>query len=135
MTDRRKPTNRRSGEERRLHERLQAGPEIRLLRSGENGHEREPLNAVLYDVSLDGIRILLDLPLSIGETLLIQVHHSGEHLFNSTVKVMWQELTVLGQYTTGCEMCVCLTPKQLRTLKSYLDQNPGPVAMAHHQQP
>ncbi|QDT93903.1 PilZ domain-containing protein [Gimesia algae] len=131
MTDRRKSTNRRSGEERRLHQRLQAGPEIRLLRSGENGGS-EPLNAVLYDVSLDGIRILLDLPLSIGETLLIQVHHSGEHLFNSTVKVMWQKLTVLGQYTTGCEMCVSLTAKQSRTLKSYLEHNPGPLAATLH---
>jgi hypothetical protein len=132
MTDRRKSNNRRSGEERRLHQRLQAGPEIRLLRSGENGSS-EPLNAVLYDVSLDGIRMLLDLPLSIGETLLIQVHHSGEHLFNSTVKVMWQERTVLGQYTTGCEMCVTLTPKQAKTLNSYLKRNPGPVAAALHQ--
>jgi len=111
---------------------MQADPEIRLLRSGEKG-SNEPLNAVLYDVSLDGIRILLDLPLSVGETLLIQVHDSGEHLFNSTVKVMWQELTVLGQYTTGCEMCVSLTPKQARTLHSYLEKNPGPIATALHQ--
>ena len=120
MTDSRKSTSRRSGDERREYQRIKATTEVSLLRSG-NGSSREPLNGMLYDVSLNGIRILVDIPLAIGESLLVEVHHAGEHLFNSTAKVIWQEQDSSGKFTTGCELCVLLTHKQEKTLKTFLD--------------
>lgn len=121
MTDRRSSTGRRSGNERRQFQRLKATTEVSLLRSGSSS-SREPLNGILHDISSEGIRILLEIPLSIGESLLVQVHNAGEHLFNTTAKVVWQGQEPTGKYTTGCELCVQLTQKQEKTLKAFLDR-------------
>lgn len=120
MTDRRRSTSRRSGNERRQFQRRKATTEVSLLRSGSSSN-REPLSGLLYDISSDGIRILLEIPLSIGESLLVQVHNAGEHLFNTTAKVIWQEQEPTGKYTTGCELCVQLTQKQEKNLKAFLE--------------
>lgn len=128
MIDRRESDDRRTGNERRHYERLEAGIEVRLLRSGSNsGHE--PLEGTLCDVSVDGIRIQLDIPLAVEETLLVQVHSAGEHLFNSTAKVVWQNQNAAGKYITGCELCVFLTNKQFKTLKNFLGGQVSPVAI------
>jgi|GEM_PF-1650248 len=119
MIDRRKSENRRSGSERRNYERLEAGIEVRLLRSGSNA-DNKLLDGTLCDVSVDGIRVLLDVPLAINEALLVQVHNAGEHVFNSTAKVVWQNQDHAGNYVTGCELCVFLTNKQFKTLKDFL---------------
>lgn len=119
MIDRRKSENRRSGNERRNYERLEAGIEVRLLRSGSNA-DNKLLDGTLCDVSIDGIRVLLDVPLAINEALLVQVHNAGEHVFNSTAKVVWQNQDHAGNYVTGCELCVFLTNKQFKTLKDFL---------------
>lgn len=121
MTDRRSSTGRRSGNERRQYQRIKATTEVSLLRSGSTSG-REPLNGILHDVSLDGIRILIDIPLSIGESLLVQVHNAGEHLFNTTAKVVWQEQEPTGKFTTGCELCVQLTQKQEKNLNAFVDR-------------
>ncbi|QDV53469.1 PilZ domain-containing protein [Gimesia fumaroli] len=121
MTDRRKSTSRRSGNERRQYQRTKFETEVSLLRSGSSSGQG-PINGTLYDVSSNGIRIRLDLPLSIGESLLVQVHNSGKHLFNSTAKVVWQEQDQTGKYSTGCELCVLLTEKQEKTLSEFIEQ-------------
>lgn len=129
MIDRRNSNNRRSGNDRRHYERLEAGIEVRLLRSGsDSGHE--PLEGTVCDVSVDGIRMLLDIPLTIEETLLVQVHSAGEHLFNSTAKVVWQNQDPAGKYMTGCELCVFLTNKQFKTLRDFLDSQAHSVPMS-----
>ena len=129
MIDRRNSNNRRSGNDRRNYERLEAGIEVRLLRSGsDSGHE--PLEGTVCDVSVDGIRMLLDIPLTIEETLLVQVHSAGEHLFNSTAKVVWQNQDPAGKYMTGCELCVFLTNKQFKTLRDFLDSQAHSVPMS-----
>lgn len=115
MNDRRQSTNRRSGNERRQYGRVKATTEVNLMRSG-NVSGNEPIKGTLYDVSLDGIRVLLDTPLTIGESLLVEVQNAGKHLFNSTAKVIWQKQEETGKYATGCELCVLLTQKQERTL-------------------
>ena len=120
MTDRRNPRGRRSGNERRGYQRIKVTTEVSLLRSG-NASGREPLNGILYDVSPNGIRILIDTPLSVGESLLVEVHNNDEHLLNSTTKVIWQEQESSGKYSTGCELCVLLTEKQEKTLKEILN--------------
>lgn len=120
MNDRRLSTNRRTGNERRQYGRIKATTEVNLMRSG-NGSGNEPLKGTLYDVSLDGIRVLLDIPLSIGESLLVEVHNAGKHLFNSTAKVIWQKQEETGKYATGCELCVLLTQKQEKTLNEISD--------------
>lgn len=120
MNDRRLSTNRRTGNERRQYGRIKAITEVNLMRSG-NGSGNEPLKGTLYDVSLDGIRVLLDIPLSIGESLLVEVHNAGKHLFNSTAKVIWQKQEETGKYATGCELCVLLTQKQEKTLNEISD--------------
>ncbi|QDT30126.1 PilZ domain-containing protein [Gimesia panareensis] len=131
MIDRRKSNNRRSGDERRNFERLEAGIEVRLLRSGSNsGHE--PLEGTVCDVSVDGIRMLVDIPLTIEESLLVQVHSAGEHLFNSTAKVVWQNQNPSGKYVTGCELCVFLTNKQFKTLRDFLDSQAQSVSLSHN---
>ncbi|WP_339732446.1 PilZ domain-containing protein [uncultured Gimesia sp.] len=121
MTDRRNSTSRRSGNERRQYQRIKVETEVSLLRSGSSTGQA-PINGTLYDVSSNGIRIRLDLPLSIGESLLVQVHNSGKHLFNSTAKVVWQEQEQSGKYSTGCELCVLLTEKQEKTLNEFVDR-------------
>tara|TARA_R110002095_G_scaffold195914_4_gene174654 strand:- start:1541 stop:1936 length:396 start_codon:yes stop_codon:yes gene_type:complete len=121
MTDRRRSTSRRSGDERREYKRTKATTEISLLRSGSVS-SREPLNGMLSDVSLNGIRILVDIPLAVGESLLVEVHDAGKHLFNSTAKVIWHQQEPSGKYTTGCELCVLLTQKQEKTLNAFLDR-------------
>jgi len=121
MTDRRKPKGRRSGNERREYQRIKVTTEVSLLRSGSTSG-REPLNGILYDVSPNGIRMLIDIPLSVGESLLVEVHDNGEHLFNSTTKVIWQEQESSGKYSTGCELCVLLTKKQEKTLNEILNR-------------
>lgn len=120
MNDRRLSTNRRTGNERRQYGRIKATTEVNLMRSG-NGSGNEPLKGTLYDVSLDGIRVLLDIPLSIGESLLVEVHNAGKHLFNSTAKVIWQKQEETGKYATGCELGVLLTQKQEKTLNEISD--------------
>ncbi|MCA9015488.1 MAG: PilZ domain-containing protein [Planctomycetaceae bacterium] len=119
MTDRRQSTSRRSGNERRQYQRMKVETEVSLLRSGSSSGQA-PINGTLYDVSSNGIRIYLDLPLLIGESLLVQVHNAGKHLFNSTAKVIWQELDHTGKYSTGCELCVLLTEKQEKTLNEFV---------------
>mgnify|MGYP003630052433 CR=1 FL=1 len=121
MTDRRRSTSRRSGDERRDYQRIKATTEVSLLQSGSDS-SREPLNGMLSDVSSNGIRILVDIPLVIGESLLVEVHNAGKHLFNSTAKVIWQEQEPSGKYTTGCELRVLLTQKQEKTLSAFLDR-------------
>lgn len=120
MTDRRKAMSRRSGSERRQYQRIKMETEVSLLRSGSSTG-KPPINGSLYDVSSNGIRIRLDLPLSVGESLLVQVHNSGKHLFNSTAKVVWQEQDPAGRYSIGCELCVLLTEKQHKTLSEFID--------------
>ncbi len=130
MIDRRSSNNRRSGDERRNYERLEAGIEVRLLRSG-GGSGHEPLEGTVSDVSVDGLRMLLDVALTIEETLLVQVHSAGEHLFNSTARVVWQNQDDSGKYVTGCELCVFLTNKQFKTLKEFIGNQTTPVSLAH----
>lgn len=120
MIDRRKSTCRRSGNERRQYPRTKIETQVSLLRSGTSA-SNDPLDATLYDVSSNGIRICLDRPLAAGEALLVQVHDSGKHLFNSTAKVIWQEQDPAGMYATGCELCVLLTEKQLKTLREFVE--------------
>lgn len=131
MIDRRKSNNRRSGDERRHFERLEAGIQVRLLRSGSNS-AHEPLEGSVSDVSVDGIRMLVDVPLTIEETLLVQVHSAGEHLFNSTAKVVWQNQGPTGKYVTGCELCVFLTNKQFKTLRDFLDSQAQSVTLSQN---
>ncbi|MCH9655532.1 MAG: PilZ domain-containing protein [Gimesia sp.] len=121
MSDRRKSRSRRSGNERREYQRTKVTTEVSLLRSGSTSGN-EPLNGILFDVSPNGIRILIDIPLSIGESLLVEVHNDGEHLFNSTAKVIWQEQDSSGKYSTGCELCVLLTEKQENILNEILNR-------------
>lgn len=131
MIDRRKSENRRSGSERRNYERLEAGIEVRLLRSGSNA-DNKLLDGTLCDVSVDGIRVLLDVPLAINEALLVQVHNAGEHVFNSTAKVVWQNQDHAGNYVTGCELCVFLTNKQFKTLKDFLGTQTNSAATSRN---
>ena len=125
MIDRRNSNNRRSGNERRHFERLEAGIEVCLLRAG-SGSGHEPLEGMVSDVSVDGLR-----PLSIEETLLVQVHNAGKHLFNSTAKVVWQNQDAVGKYVTGCELCVFLTNKQFKTLRDFLASQAHSISMSH----
>ncbi|QDU06994.1 PilZ domain-containing protein [Gimesia aquarii] len=129
MNDRRQSTNRRTGNERRQYARVKATTEVNLMRAGSvSGNE--PLKGTLYDVSLDGIRVLLDIPLSIGESLLVEVHNAGKHLFNSTAKVIWQKQEATGKYATGCELCVLLTQKQEKTLSEITECDAGMSSFA-----
>ncbi|MCH9727203.1 MAG: hypothetical protein K0U86_20090 [Planctomycetes bacterium] len=60
MSDRRKSRSRRSGNERREYQRTKVTTEVSLLRSGSTSGN-EPLNGILFDVSPNGIRILIDI--------------------------------------------------------------------------
>lgn len=122
MIDRRKPTCRRSGNDRRDYQRNQLTTEVSFLRSSCTS-DLEPLSGVLCDVSPNGIRILTKVPLNIGESLLIEVYKDNKRLFNSTSKVIWQEQDGTESYSTGCELCALLSPKQEKVLNAILNRN------------
>jgi len=121
MIDRRISRNRRSGNERREYQRIQISTQVNFLRSG-SAPGRESLSGTLYDVSSNGIRIVIDTQLSVGESLLLEVHNDGKHLFNSTSKVIWQDPEHSGKYSTGCELFVLLTKNQEEILSKIVDR-------------
>jgi len=122
MPDRRDPDILRRARDRRTSDRRSAdrhtlGAGIRFLRAGSS--TEQILSGELLDVSASGIRIALDEPLAAGEKVLVEVRDHEERCFNMTAEAVWVELLEDGRHQVGCELCVDLSDRQLRTLKRF----------------
>jgi hypothetical protein len=62
---------------------------------------------------------VLDEPLRAGEKVLVEVRDHGGQCFNMTAETVWVEPMDDGRHQVGCELCVDLTDRQVRTLKTF----------------
>ena len=120
MTDRRNIRARRQATDRRTADRRDENrnvleAQIRFLKAGASVDDA--LCGELLDVSAAGLRMVLDEPLNLGDTILVEVRPQDERCFNFTARVVWSEPHDSDRHRVGCELRVELTPKQWKVLE------------------
>ena len=112
--------DRRSIENRRSRDRRQSARET-LLREVRFLSAASPATVWpgrLEDVSLSGLRLLLEQSVPTGEKLLIEVRDTNRTVCNVTVEVVWSEADASGLHCIGCESLTELSARQMSQLKA-----------------
>ena len=111
-------------DERRAMPRYPSRGKVRVFR--ETDAMRSGLSGRLNDVSVSGIGFCINAELDVGELIRIELSNEMQR-FSKEVRGIVRHVTPLveGEYYTGVELRLRLTPPEVELLRSHRPADPG----------
>lgn len=81
------------------------------------GGHKGVLPGELLDVSLSGVRIIIDEPLATTESLLIEIREGDDLCLNLTARLVWCVPFDDTRFQAGCDLSADLSRSQLARLR------------------